>query len=78
MFSGVSIELKTCNAALLEAAGKSWEEVNHFYFPTRFILPSYTVHLPICDLKMSCGTFRRQSGYYNAVTCLGFQGIITQ
>ncbi|KAI3680420.1 hypothetical protein L6452_35190 [Arctium lappa] len=25
-FSGVSIELKTCNAALLEAAGKSWEE----------------------------------------------------
>ncbi|KAI3741007.1 hypothetical protein L1987_58671 [Smallanthus sonchifolius] len=25
-FSGVSVELKTCNAALLEAAGKSWEE----------------------------------------------------
>lgn len=25
-FSGVSIELKTCNAALLEATGKSWEE----------------------------------------------------
>ncbi|KAF5804059.1 putative histidine phosphatase superfamily, clade-1 [Helianthus annuus] len=25
-FSGASIELKTCNAALLEAAGKSWEE----------------------------------------------------
>ncbi|PWA91928.1 Histidine phosphatase superfamily, clade-1 [Artemisia annua] len=24
--SGASIELKTCNAALLEAAGKSWEE----------------------------------------------------
>ncbi|KAG5242280.1 hypothetical protein OIU77_029389 [Salix suchowensis] len=26
MFSGDSIELNTCNAALLEAAGKSWEE----------------------------------------------------
>ncbi|KAF5728512.1 hypothetical protein HS088_TW21G00660 [Tripterygium wilfordii] len=26
MFVGASIELKTCNAALLEAAGKSWEE----------------------------------------------------
>lgn len=29
MFSGASIELKTCNAALLEATGKSWEEVLH-------------------------------------------------
>ncbi|KAL9335833.1 hypothetical protein Peur_070321 [Populus x canadensis] len=26
IFSGASIELKTCNAALLEATGKSWEE----------------------------------------------------
>ncbi|XP_023003768.1 uncharacterized protein At3g52155, chloroplastic isoform X2 [Cucurbita maxima] len=26
MFSGSSIKLKTCNAALLEASGKSWEE----------------------------------------------------
>ncbi|EPS67529.1 hypothetical protein M569_07243, partial [Genlisea aurea] len=26
MFSGASIELKTCNAALLEATGRSWEE----------------------------------------------------
>ncbi|XP_022132392.1 uncharacterized protein LOC111005263 [Momordica charantia] len=26
MFSGSSIELKTCNAALLEASGKSWDE----------------------------------------------------
>lgn len=26
MFSGSVIELKTCNAALLEAAGKSWDE----------------------------------------------------
>ncbi|KAI8551637.1 hypothetical protein RHMOL_Rhmol06G0201400 [Rhododendron molle] len=27
-FSGASIELKTCNAALLEATGKSWEEMS--------------------------------------------------
>jgi hypothetical protein len=27
MFTGTSVELKTCNAALLEATGKSWEEV---------------------------------------------------
>ncbi|KAL2341450.1 hypothetical protein Fmac_009390 [Flemingia macrophylla] len=26
MFSGASVELKTCNAALLETAGKSWDE----------------------------------------------------
>ncbi|XP_060183566.1 uncharacterized protein At3g52155, chloroplastic [Lycium barbarum] len=26
MFSGVTVELKACNAALLEATGKSWEE----------------------------------------------------
>ncbi|XP_073003699.1 uncharacterized protein At3g52155, chloroplastic isoform X1 [Typha latifolia] len=26
MFSGATVELKTCNAALLEAAGKSWDE----------------------------------------------------
>lgn len=31
MLSGASIELKTCNAALLEAAGKSWEEVKILY-----------------------------------------------
>lgn len=34
MFSGASIELKTCNAALLEATGKSWEEVRlPLFFP---------------------------------------------
>ncbi|KAF9618339.1 hypothetical protein IFM89_000974 [Coptis chinensis] len=31
MFSGSPVELKTCNAALLEATGKSWEEVRHLY-----------------------------------------------
>lgn len=32
MFSGASIELKTCNAALLEATGNTWEEVLHNYY----------------------------------------------
>ncbi|XP_031266920.1 uncharacterized protein At3g52155, chloroplastic-like isoform X2 [Pistacia vera] len=32
MFAGALIELKTCNAALLEASGKSWEEVRPFIF----------------------------------------------
>lgn len=27
MLCGASVELKTCNAALLETAGKSWNEV---------------------------------------------------
>ncbi|KAG4948922.1 hypothetical protein JHK86_042161 [Glycine max] len=27
MFSGATVELKTCNAALLETAGKSWDEI---------------------------------------------------
>lgn len=31
MFSGSSVELKTCNAALLEASGKSWVEVRLHY-----------------------------------------------
>lgn len=29
MFTGAFIELKTCNAALLETTGKSWEEVSY-------------------------------------------------
>lgn len=32
MFTGSFIELKTCNAALLEAAGKTWQEVSDFLF----------------------------------------------
>lgn len=31
MFCGVSVELKTCNAALLETAAKSWNEVSFHY-----------------------------------------------
>jgi hypothetical protein len=30
MFSGDKVELKTCNAALLEASGRSWIEVCFF------------------------------------------------
>lgn len=37
MFVGTTIELKTCNAALLEATGKSWEEVKHFLCLPEFI-----------------------------------------
>ncbi|XP_047182338.1 uncharacterized protein At3g52155, chloroplastic isoform X2 [Vigna umbellata] len=33
MFSGASVELKTCNAALLETAGKSWDEANFVHSP---------------------------------------------
>ncbi|KNA07547.1 hypothetical protein SOVF_170790 [Spinacia oleracea] len=32
MFTGSVIELKTCNAALLEGTGKSWEEVGSQLF----------------------------------------------
>lgn len=31
MLTGASIELKTCNAALLETTGKSWDEVGLFH-----------------------------------------------
>ncbi|XWS12982.1 hypothetical protein CRYUN_Cryun37aG0136400 [Craigia yunnanensis] len=37
MFTGASIELKTCNAALLEATGKSWEEVTFPFFIKFFL-----------------------------------------
>lgn len=35
MLSGSPVELKTCNAALLEATGKSWDEVR-FHLLTRW------------------------------------------
>nr|AAZ06218.1 hypothetical protein TQR14A11.4 [Oryza sativa Indica Group]AAZ06248.1 hypothetical protein TQR14A11.4 [Oryza sativa Indica Group] len=40
MFSGDSVVLKTCNAALLEAEGKSWVELNliPFYYLMGYIL----------------------------------------
>lgn len=47
MLSGAAIELKTCNAALLEATGKSWDEVAFsnclikFFRITCLYLPSY-------------------------------------
>lgn len=48
MFSGASIELKTCNAALLEARGRTWEEVS-FPFSDEF---SFEIKLSLG--KCSC------------------------
>lgn len=42
MFTGASIELKTCNAALLEAPGKSWEEV---------VFPLFINYIQLCCLN---------------------------
>lgn len=44
IFSGAPIELKTCNAALLEATGKSWEEVSqslHFHILRSTCIPIF-------------------------------------
>lgn len=41
MFCGASVELKTCNAALLESAGKSWNEVLFYYLAQLCTLISY-------------------------------------
>lgn len=43
MFSGVSVELKTCNAALLEAAGKSWEDVRYFCTISTFLVSIFCI-----------------------------------
>lgn len=34
-FCGVAVELKTANAALLEAPGISWKEVSYYFFTSR-------------------------------------------
>ena len=39
VFAGASVELKTCNAALLETTGKTWSEVGLFRnFPSGIYL----------------------------------------
>jgi hypothetical protein len=43
MFSGASVELKTCNAALLETAGKSWNEVVIIYYYVSFQKEKYLI-----------------------------------
>jgi hypothetical protein len=43
MFSGASVELKTCNAALLETAGKSWNEVVIIYYYVSFQKEKYSI-----------------------------------
>lgn len=51
MFTGASIELKTCNAALLETTGKSWDEVRLLSFPFFFFLFSeINVHLVVISV----------------------------
>ncbi|KAH0757386.1 hypothetical protein KY290_020879 [Solanum tuberosum] len=44
VLSGVTVELKTCNAALLEATGKSWEEV---YLVPHLYSPWYLTYGPV-------------------------------
>lgn len=54
MFSGASVELKTCNAALLEAAGKSWEEVRLLFLLEQHLinLHSYISLFNLINLPM--------------------------
>jgi hypothetical protein len=60
MFSGDSVMLNTCNAALLEAAGKSWVEVSVVLMTEHklcFALTPYAYHLVVAnntDLKTDC------------------------
>lgn len=62
MLTGASIELKTCNAALLEATGKSWDEVSllsfHYYFLTA-VLPFYMLYVNLmCMFNiLFCGDY---------------------
>lgn len=46
MFTGASVELKTCNAALLETTGTSWAEVRLFVFM------NYETLLLFCQLVL--------------------------
>lgn len=51
-FTGSVVELKTCNAALLEATGKSWEEVDSLLFFFRFFCAyDYVSWMLKCDGK---------------------------
>lgn len=38
MLSGATVELKTCNAALLEATGNSWDEVSSYLSLKLFVI----------------------------------------
>lgn len=43
MLSGSSVELKTCNAALLEATGKSWDEVSYILTQREIVECSFEI-----------------------------------
>ncbi|KAF9679299.1 hypothetical protein SADUNF_Sadunf06G0000500 [Salix dunnii] len=54
MLSGASIELNTCNAALLEAAGKSWAEVRlapFLFVPLVFIRGIIAKDYPVQEIN---------------------------
>lgn len=51
MLSGASIELKTCNAALLEATGKTWEEVLHTVYILCYNLDTFCCAMAFLHLK---------------------------
>jgi hypothetical protein len=68
MFSGDSVVLKTCNAALLEAAGKSWVEVSivlmtEHKYAFLYPLPTMAVVANNTNLKTDCA-----SGYLTLIT----------
>ncbi|KAK8646363.1 hypothetical protein V6N13_120152 [Hibiscus sabdariffa] len=49
MFTGASVELKACNAALLEAPGKSWEEAAAVE-----IYLDQNMTVPVCRAVLAC------------------------
>ncbi|XP_022724461.1 uncharacterized protein At3g52155, chloroplastic isoform X3 [Durio zibethinus] len=75
MFTGASIELKTCNAALLEATGKSWEEWSGLKF---FLKTGYMIDAAYAGF-LSLFSFKKKRKAF-AVAGFGgwkLQGIVT-
>nr|GEX28905.1 peroxidase 20 [Tanacetum cinerariifolium] len=59
--SSASIELKTCNAALLEAAGNSWEEVSFFIFLVFLFIVNHTILPSTGDDALLFGEWYRRN-----------------
>lgn len=66
MFTGASVELKTCNAALLETTGKSWAEVGLFAFMNFMTLLFFVTQ---CFNKFNM-TFSNWSYVFDAGICI--------
>lgn len=61
MLTGAAIELKTCNAAVLEATGKSWEEVKYSQVSlSDFVVMTWQDNLHVLVLLI-CYNFLRNS-----------------